>query len=485
MSGAFVTTTVGGVRQRFELHEGALMTVGRASSCQIQIKDQSVSREHCVVVLAGDRIRVSNLASTHGIVRDGERVDQCDLEPGEHCKLGNAVFRFEPAAGKAAPPAREPEPEPESEPEPDRDPESGDEIDAAIAATAAELSVPTKEATTPQLDVKIAGYRVLEQLGAGGFATVYRAEHLRLGREVALKVLRLDDDADDAEERVAAFEREARAAAAIEDPHLVQVFDVGHDGNVHYLSMELVRGGSLAAHVRRHGPMEWRDVLAMIRDVASALQAAHARGLVHRDVKPANILLTDTGRAKLTDLGLASGEVAAGTVAFMAPEQVLRRAVDERSDLYALGCTAYAAMVGRAPFVGEKDDVARAHCREEPESFQRRGLKVPWHLEQLIIDAMMAKDPADRPANAEELLERLDRLVLPGTVTTPTAGRGASRRDPDAPVRVRVPASRQKQLAARLLSEFIIVTAIGLVIVALLLALKFVWDIDIYRLIGR
>lgn len=480
MSKATVTVAVRGRSSRFVLREGELATIGRADSCAIPVQDQSVSREHCVAILTGGRIRLNDLQSTHGILFDGKRVEQCELGPGDRCKLGNAVFVFGDGA-QQAPSAAAAKPEPETV----REPQSVSQPQPEPASP--REPTPPAALSPPAEGVQIAGYRIIEALGEGGYGIVYRAQQVRLDREVALKVLKYDTAATDSASRIDAFQHEARAAAAINDPRLVQVFDVGQDHGHHYLSMELVSGGSLARKLRRSGPMEWREAMALIRDLALALKAAHACGLVHRDVKPANILLTGGGQAKLTDLGLATGEIAAGTVAFMAPEQLMRREVDARADIYALGCTAYAALSGRPPFTGSKEEVAKAHVRQTPESLMRLGITVPWHLEQLVIDSMMAKDPADRPQNAVELLERLDRVITPDTgVRTQVSARAAARRTAEDSPRVRLVHSGGKALSARILSELIVFAMIGSIVIAALLALKYGWPgFDIYRLIGK
>ncbi|MCA8948421.1 MAG: protein kinase [Planctomycetes bacterium] len=480
MSRATITTKVQGKRQRFTLQEGELTTIGRASSCAVQINDKSVSREHCVAIFTNGRLCLNDLGSKHGVVHDGERVDRCDLAPGDSCQLGAAHLTFEAVldAGSEPPPEPEPEAPPAPEPEPEPKPRTPEP-----AVVFADDDLPAEPGQV------IGGYRVDEVLGTGGFGVVYRAQQIQLGREVALKVLRLDDRAGDGAARVEAFLREARAAASINDPHLVQIHDVGQDGELHFLSMELVSGGSLTRKVRRDGPLDWRAGLELMRDLAGALAAAHRAGLVHRDVKPANVLLTASGRAKLTDLGLASGTLQAGTVAFMAPEQILRRDVDARTDLYALGCTIYAALTGRAPFIGSKDEIAKGHLKDTPESLQRLGLPVPWHFDQLVVESLMAKDPDDRPQSATQLLERLDDLILPDSYPrvdrAPRPATVARARSTGEPGRAGG-RNRNKALLARVLSELVVFSISAFIVIALLLGLKYHFpSLDIYRLIGK
>ncbi|MFO1076150.1 MAG: FHA domain-containing serine/threonine-protein kinase [Planctomycetota bacterium] len=478
MPKAIVTIQVRGTRRRHELAAGELSTIGRGTSCAIQIQDSSVSREHCVAVFTGALVCINDLASTHGVVQDGERRDRCELKPGESLQLGAARFTFERIDGAesaAAPEGHEVSPREGPAPA-----APAKQAEAPAAPPPAQAPRPEPERPADQAPpVEIAGYRILEQLGAGGYATVYRAQQVRLSREVALKVLRLDAAGAEAATRIEAFQREARAAAALNDPHLVQVYDVGHDGDTHYLSMELVAGGSLAQRIKREGPLPWRVLLPILRDIALALKVAHQNGFVHRDVKPANILLTDDDQAKLTDLGLAGGLFEAGTIAFMAPEQILRREVDGRADLYALGCTAYAALTGRPPFVGDKTEIARAHVKDEPASFQKLGARAPWHLEELIVDALMAKDPADRPPSAADLIDRIDRLVLP-------EAEPRAKVDKTTRVRAAMASGSKKAFLAKLTGELVVFTMVALVVIAALLALKVISpELDIYRLIGK
>ena len=463
MKPAVLSLRIKGQVVRHELAADELVTIGRSSSCGIQVADASVSREHCVAIYTDGKLCINDLQSTHGVTKDGERVGRAELEPGDECRLGNVLARFEasstPAAPKAPAPAAAPPTPPPQRP-------------AATAAPAAEAA--------PRA---IAGYRVLEKLGEGGFGVVYRAEQTQLGREVALKILKKGDD-DQQGARIQAFLDEARVAAKLSDPHLVQVFDVGdHDGE-HYLSMELVEGGSLAQQLRRDGPLDWQQALQLLRDLARALKAAHAAGLVHRDVKPGNVLMTADGKAKLTDLGLAVADAHAGTIAFMAPEQLRKQPLDGRTDIYALGCTVYAALAGHPPFQGDRKEMAQGHVRRSPPSLLDQGVQVPYQLHQLLVLSMLAKDPGDRPQDADALLRRIDRLVLPSNLA------GSLDDDEDdypivAPSRSARP-RQQKEFGARIAAEAVIFSMIAALVIGILLLLKVLSpDLDIYRLIGR
>jgi serine/threonine-protein kinase len=217
---------------------------------------------------------------------------------------------------------------------------------------------------------RIAGYRLEEFIGAGGMAQVFRAYHEGMGRGVALKVLAAGLTVDDAFRR--RFVREARSVAKVEHPHIIPVYEAGQENSVPFIAMRLVRGGDLRAMVARQGPMPAGRAVAFVSPVASALDTAHEAGLVHRDVKPANILvdigpgrpehvyLTDFGLARgLTSAGLTSGGLTTpgqfmGTPEYAAPEQITGGEVDGRADQYALACVAYTLLTGSAPYQREQ-----------------------------------------------------------------------------------------------------------------------------------
>ena len=216
---------------------------------------------------------------------------------------------------------------------------------------------------------QVAGYRLGEQVGWGGMAAVYRAYDIRLGRWVALKIL-APEIASDASFRQG-FISESRAAAAVDHPHIIPVFEAGEAGGVLFIAMRYVGGGDVRMLVRRHGPLDAARAGSIVGQVASALDAAHAAALVHRDVKPANMLLAAAAgggypdHVYLSDFGLSrqalsaagpalSGQFA-GTLNYMAPEQIKGRPVDGRADLYALACAAFEMLAGEPPFRREED----------------------------------------------------------------------------------------------------------------------------------
>ncbi len=290
-------------------------------------------------------------------------------------------------------------------------------------------------------------YRVEAEIGRGGMARVYRATDTVLGRTVAIKVLDTEQASDHS--FVDRFRREARAAARLNHPGVVAVFDTGSDDGVHYIIMEYVHGRTLGQVVAEEGPLPPDRAAAIATSVAEALSFAHAEGLVHRDVKPANVMLTDSGRVKVMDFGIARVVSAHtltqtakvfGTAAYLSPEQAQGQRVDGRSDVYALGVVLYEMLTGRAPFAADSPvALAFKHINEEPAppSSVRRG--IPAGLEAVVMRAL-AKDPDARYPGAAEMATALGpfaaaagaagaagvttepRVVLPdSTVRLPTA----------------------------------------------------------------
>jgi serine/threonine-protein kinase len=253
-------------------------------------------------------------------------------------------------------------------------------------------------------------YSIVRELGRGGMGVVYLAHEVHLDRLVAIKLL----PPEKAERLRDRFLREARFAAKLSHPHVIPIHAVDEvEGFVFYV-MSFVEGETLAERVQKRGPLSAGEGVRLLREVAWALAYAHAQGVVHRDVKPENILLeTSTGRALVADFGIAAiaGDVSrdgiAGTPEFMSPEQALGGEVDTRSDLYALGATAFYAFSGRVPFEGRSAaEVLARHVSDAPPSLASLGLAVPRRLAALI-DRCLAKDPAARPASADSLADEL------------------------------------------------------------------------------
>lgn len=262
-------------------------------------------------------------------------------------------------------------------------------------------------------------YEVLEKVGEGGMAVVYKAKDALLGRVVALKVLR-DQFATDAD-FVARFRLEAQAAGSLSHPNVVNIFDVGEDEGVHFIVMEYVEGENLKERIRR-GRLAVSEAVAIAREIAKALEAAHRQGLVHRDIKPHNILLTRDGTVKVTDFGIARAASAAtsltatgtviGSVHYFSPEQARGDAVDSASDLYSLGVVLYEMVTGELPFTGESPvAIALKHLQESTRPVRELNPEVPRELERIIRKAT-AKSKADRYQSAQELLADLRRLSL-------------------------------------------------------------------------
>jgi serine/threonine-protein kinase len=267
-------------------------------------------------------------------------------------------------------------------------------------------------------------YRVDARLARGGMATVYEATDLRLDRTVALKVMHasLADDAA----FVSRFQREARSAARLSDPHVVAVYDQGEDGGLVYLAMEYVPGRTVRDVLREHGRLSAEQALTILDPVLQALEAAHRAGFVHRDVKPENVLLTDDGRVKVADFGLARAISAAtstaatqglliGTVAYLSPEQVERGVADARSDVYGAGILLYEMVTGSVPFAGETPlAVAYQHVNAAVPSPSSVRPDVSPLIDGLVAQSA-TRDPDDRYPDAAAFLDdvRAVRRQLP------------------------------------------------------------------------
>jgi tRNA A-37 threonylcarbamoyl transferase component Bud32 len=289
-------------------------------------------------------------------------------------------------------------------------------------------------------------------LGCGGMGEVYLARDKILGREVAIKVLRKRYAED--EEFVARFRREARSAAALSHPSVVSVHDLGCSGDgAHYIAMEYVPGGTLKQRLAEGGALGPNAAAAVALQIADALDAAHARGIVHRDVKPQNVLLTTRGDAKLADFGIAGAASldmgspmtsVVGTPSYMSPEQASGEPVGPASDLYSLGVVLHEMLTGSVPFEGETPvAVSMKRVNEPPPSLRQLNPRIPEGMDSLIAK-LLARRPADRYAHAAELARDLRRLRdgLPPFAANPEAdpsGEGRVAGSPDIAVYARGP----------------------------------------------
>ncbi|MET0921192.1 MAG: protein kinase, partial [Acidimicrobiia bacterium] len=258
-------------------------------------------------------------------------------------------------------------------------------------------------------------YRLIEPLARGGMATVWVADDPLLSRRVAVKILRADLAEDGATR--ARFRNEAIAAARLNHPNIVATFDTGDDDGTAYIVMELVEGTNLRHLLDERGTLPTADVVRIGREIADALDAAHEAGLVHRDVKPANVLVPPTGPVKVTDFGIAKATGAdeltrtgtvMGTAKYLAPEQVNGRTADARTDVYALGLLLYEMCCGHPPFGGETDvATAMARLTTSPPSIRAERPDVPPALDDLV-HRCLARDPAKRFASAAAVRHALD-----------------------------------------------------------------------------
>lgn len=261
-------------------------------------------------------------------------------------------------------------------------------------------------------------YEILEEIGKGGMAVVYKARCRRLNRIVAIKVLR--EDLTENEEFVKRFNVEAQAAASLTHPNIVSVYDVGKEGEIHYIVMEYVEGITLKQYIEKKGRIPWREAVSITIEICHGLAQAHAKHIIHRDIKPHNIIVTSTGAIKVTDFGIArattTSTVAAsddvlGSVHYISPEQARGGYVDEKSDIYSLGIVMYEMLTGKVPFTGDTPvAVAMKQIEEAPRSICEQVNDVPQCVEGVTFKAM-AKETHYRYQSVEALADDLYAIL--------------------------------------------------------------------------
>ena len=270
-------------------------------------------------------------------------------------------------------------------------------------------------------------YRIMRKLGSGGMADVYLAEDEELGRRVAIKILNDKYAPDD--QFVERFRREAKNAAGLSHPNIVSIYDRGEAEGTYYIAMEYLDGRSLKELVVARGPLPIPDAIAATRQVLSALRFAHRKGVVHRDIKPHNVMADADGRLKVTDFGIARAGVSQmteagsiiGTAQYLSPEQARGAPVDQRSDLYSIGIVLYEMLTGQVPFTGESPvEIAMKHLSDPPRPPSLLRTDIPPDLDMVVLRAL-AKNPEDRFQTAEEMDAELGRVAAGVGVTAETA----------------------------------------------------------------
>lgn len=367
---------------KVEIPAGGRVGLGRDPKSEIPVTDHLCSRRHFEVAESGGRYVLKDLESSNGTWVNEQRVTEVDLAHGDCVRAGETQLTFLEDAGAGG---------------------------------------------RGLIGKVVGGYRILERIGRGGMGTVYKANQVSLNRVVALKILSHKVAMDPA--FVKRFHKEAQAAGRLNHPNIVQVYDVSSDQGLHFFSMEFIENGSVQDLATREGKLAPELALASILDAARGLEYAEKRGLVHRDIKPDNLMINAEGVVKIADLGLArdagesareTGEHAGehhkddegifGTPHFIAPEQAQGRPVDTRSDIYSLGATFYRLLTGQTPFTGDSvREIIYKQINEPPQPVREIVKDCPASLAQ-IVERMMQKEAAARPATAAVLVEELERI---------------------------------------------------------------------------
>ncbi|NQT89416.1 protein kinase [bacterium] len=351
------------------------LVIGRGSLCDLRLRDDRVSRRHAQIYTRDDAVIIRDLDSRNGTWVNRRNVRKARLAYGDEIVVGCTRLIF------------------------------------------------TDQAPSKLVGEQFGGYRMDEQIGSGGMGVVYRATHITTDRVVAVKVLHPRLVAD--RRFVERFLREAHAARTLQHPNVVKVFEGGRTSASYYYAMEFIDGPTVAEELRKQGPYDPDIAIGIAIEIASALAYAHAQGIVHRDVKPENIMIAPDAKAKLADLGLAKFVAAGehdlehgpdgrpriwGTPAYISPEAALGRDTDGRSDLYSLGATLYQMLTGCAPFAGGTvTEVLSQHVHQPLPSLQNLAPDLPHSLSD-VLEKLMAKQPERRYQTGDELIADLNTV---------------------------------------------------------------------------
>ena len=348
-----------------------LVILGRQSTCDVQIVDNNASRAHCQIRRDGKLFALVDLGSRNGTQLNGKKVGERLLFFGDRIRVGEVEFLF------------------------------------------------VKQAGDVELKDLLTKYELHQKIGEGGMGIVFKAQQRSMAREIALKILA--PKYAHKPKWVEQFINEARAAGKLNHQNIIQVHDVGTENGIHYFSMEFVDGPTCMHMLKEHGALDVEPALEITRQVARALDYAHAHRLLHQDIKPDNIMVGSNEMVKLADLGISKtfDEIAAeegpkkimGTPHYMSPEAALGKKIDHRVDLYSLGATLYHLLSGKTPYHGTNPaEVLKAHVMEPLPPLQDLNPAVPddvWHL----IERMMAKNPDERIQTAKEIELEIDRIL--------------------------------------------------------------------------
>lgn len=348
------------------------VTLGRkGGSADIEIDDSQMSRRHCSVEADDEAFVLRDLGSSNGTWVNGAEREEAYLQPGDMINVGGSNIEVKRLLDKQ---------------------------------------------DDPLIGQQLGQFLIQAVIGRGSQATVFRGTQVNLDRPVALKIMRNADAQND--NQIKMFIKEAREAGRLNHPHVVQAHDVFEQGDLHVLVMELMEGHSTMHQLQHEGPLPYELAVTILQHIGDALNYAEANHLVHRDVKPANMLSTQNGIYKLADLGIATrmrkgfdgdGRMH-GTPLYMSPEQAMGGKVDTRTDIYGLGASIWHLITGSPVFAGNPREVIGAHMHRSVPDLKELIPDCNPGLRELIM-AMLSKDPADRPRNGQEIIDRAAAFV--------------------------------------------------------------------------